>query len=254
MPLTMPRLGLTAVMAPALAASLFAACVAGGPASPSFGSAQAPTPEPSTSGTTAPTATSSASPAASPSSGGSDLDRVPTACISIGADDCRRVVAEVSGQLPSSTAPTYVQVGPFFCEDPAGCAPSLADRSEGDVTIEPGAGALSWHVRAAAGGGPLTFTQQDAMGVRVVPESAPPVTAGVRPFTLGHCGIWSGIDVGGSWWDPVGPVDGDHSDSANEVDGTLAILDPDRATFTSKNGFTIQLVRRDGQKFLPFCM
>ena len=33
-----------------------------------------------------------------------------------------------------------------------------------------------------------------------------------------------------------------------QVDGTLAILDPDHATFTSKGGLTVQLVRRDGRE------
>jgi hypothetical protein len=241
----------------AVAVLIVAACVDSSPAQPSFGSAQAPTPEPpTTTASTAPSDSPSESPSEvpSPSVAGTGLGAVPTACISIGADDCRRVVAEVSEQLPSGTAPNYLQIGPFFCEDPAGCAPSLADRAEGDVTIEAGAGALSWHVKAAPGGGQLTFTQQDAMGVRVGTESSPPITAGVRPFTLGHCGIWSGIDVGGSWWDPVGLVDGDHNDSVNEVDGTLSITDPNHATFTSKGGFTVQLLRRDGEKFLPFCM
>jgi hypothetical protein len=254
----MPRARLAALLA--TAALILAGCVDSGPASPSFGSAQAPTPAPSASATPAPSESSSPSASeapsgpASPSTAASGLDTVPTACISIGADDCRRVLAEVGEQLPAGAAPIYAQIGPFFCEDPAGCAPSLADRPEGDVTIEAGAGAVSWHVKAAQGGGPLTFTQQDAMGVRVGPESQPPVTAGVRPFTLGHCGIWSGIDVGGSWWDPVGLVDGDHPDSANEVAGTLSIADPDHATFTSKNGWTVQLVRRDGEKFLQLCM
>jgi hypothetical protein len=254
----MPGARLAAVLA--IVALTLGACAANGPASPSLGSAQAPTPGPSgtASETSAPSESPSERPSDSPtesaSPAGTGLRTVPTACISIGADDCRRVVAEIGEQLPSGTAAVYVQVGPFFCEDPAGCAPSLADRAEGDVTIEAGAGALSWHVKADPGGGPLTFARQDAMGVRVGTESLPPVTAGVRPFTLGHCGLWSGIDVGGSWWDPVGPVDGDHSDSVNEVEGTLAILDPDHATFTSKNGFTVQLVRREGEKFLPYCM
>ena len=45
-----------------------------------------------------------------------------------------------------------------------------------------------------------------AFGVLLGPTSQGPVTAGARPFSLGHCGLWSGIDVGGSWWDPVGQV------------------------------------------------
>ncbi len=85
------------------------------------------------------------------------------------------------------------------------------------------------------------------------PSSPPPAGLGPRPFSLGHCGLWSGIDVGGSWWDPVGGVDGDHPDAINAADGTMAIIDPEHAIFTSKGGLTVQLLRRDGEKYLPMC-
>jgi hypothetical protein len=49
-------------------------------------------------------------------------------------------------------------------------------------------------------------------------------------------------------------IDGDHPAAINSADGTLAILDLDRATFTSDTGFTVQLVRRDGPKGFPGCM
>ena len=210
--------------------------------------APSPTAEPS------PSSTPSASASASPSAGTIDLGAIPTACIGLGAADCQRVIAEIGELVPPGTAATYIQVGPFGCADAQPCAPTLTGRPEGDVTIEAGVGALSWHIKAAAGGGPLTIDQQDAFGVLVAPTSQGPVTAGARPFTLGHCGLGSGIDAGGSWWDPVGQVDGDHPDAINAAEGILAITDPDNATFTSTGGFTVQLVRRDGEKYLPACM
>jgi len=103
-------------------------------------------------------------------------------------------------------------------------------------------------------GGKLTIERQDAFLMALEPTSQPPLNPGVRRFTLGHCGLWSGIDVGGSWWDPIGLIDGDHPAAINSADGTLAILDLDRATFTSDTGFTVQLVRRDGPKGFPGCM
>jgi hypothetical protein len=214
------------------------AAVPSAPASTSPSSGSPDTPVPS----------ESASPPA-----GIDLSAVPMACIGLGAEDCVRIVAEVAELVPAGTTPTYLQVGPFGCPDTEGCPRTLLARPQGDITIEAGPGALSWHVTAAAGGADLTFEQQDAFGVLVAPSSQPPVIPGPRAFTLGHCGLWSGIDVGGSWWDPVGQVDGDHADAINAAEGTLAILDPDRATFTSKGGLTIQLVRHPGQKYLPLC-
>ena len=207
-------------------------------ATPSFESTQSPTPEPSVS--TEPT--------------GIDLTRVPTACINLGPEDCRRIVAEIAELIPAGPAPIYLQVGPFGCVEGGGCARTLAARPQGDVTIEAGSGAFSFHVTAAAGGGKLTIERQDALLISVEPQSLPPAAPGPRPFTLGHCGLWSGIDAGGSWWDPIGTIDGDHPAAINSADGTLVILDQDRATFTSKTGFTVQLVRRDGPKGLPGCM
>ena len=191
-------------------------------------------------------------PAGSAEPTGSDLTTVPTACIGLGADDCRRVVAQVAMIVPPGSAVTYIQVGPFGCAAGQGCGPSLAERPQGDVTLEAGVGALSYHVTVSSGS-ELTIERQDAFGVLLGPESQPPLTAGARPFSLGHCGLWSGIDSGGSWWDPVGAVDGDHPDAINAADGTLSIQDPDHGTFTSNAGLTVQLVRHEGDKYLPLC-
>ncbi|MFP5342748.1 MAG: hypothetical protein ACLGIJ_07490, partial [Candidatus Limnocylindria bacterium] len=75
-----------------------------------------------------------------------------------------------------------------------------------------------------------------------------------RPFQLGHCGMFSGVDVDGSYWDPIGPISFTSGEAVNETPGILTITGPDRATFTAPGGFTVQLVRHDGPKFLPFCM
>lgn len=208
---------------------------------------------PSPSATAAPSTAPSTSPAESAAPSGIDLSTIPTACFGLGADDCRRVVAQLSTILPAGSAVTYIQVGPFGCAAGQGCAPSLVERPQGDVTLEAGAGALSYHVTVTADGAEIGMERQDAFGVLLGPTSQAPITAGARPFSLGHCGLWSGIDAGGSWWDPVGPVDGDHPDAINAADGTLTVLDPDHATFTSRGGFTVQLQRHEGAKYLPLC-
>jgi hypothetical protein len=237
----MPRGRLVTLLV--LATLTLGAC-ATGTATPSFESTQAPTPA----------LTPSSVPSDSTSPTGVDLSGVPTACVNLGMDDCRRILAETSELIPAGITPRYIQVGPFGCLEGGGCARSLAARPQGDITIEADGGAVSFHITAAAGGGQLTIERQDAFLMAIEPQSRPPVTPGPRPFTLGHCGLWSGIDVGGSWWDPIGLIDGDHPNAINSADGTLLILDPDRATFTSNSGFTVQLVRRDGQKGLPGCM
>ena len=180
------------------------------------------------------------------------LEGVPTACVGLGEADCRRVVAQVTTLLTADDPRIgYVQVGPFGCPVVEGCPTTLVARPEGDITLESAGGALAFHIKVANGN--LDAQRQEASGIVVPPTSRPPVPGGPQPFTLGHCGLWSGIDHGGNWWDPVGLIDYDHGDAINAAAGTIAPVGPDRAVFTSRNGFVVQLVRRNGPKFLPFC-
>ena len=92
------------------------------------------------------------------------------------------------------------------------------------------------------------------MGVAVEPTSSSPVAAGPLPYTLGHCGVFSGIDIDGSWWDPVGPISMDSGEAINATPGTVTFTDPDHATFVTPGGFSLRLLRHAGAKLLPFCM
>ena len=180
------------------------------------------------------------------------LEDVPTACVGLGEADCRRVVAQVTTLLTADDPRIgYVQVGPFGCPTGLGCPTTLVARPEGDISLESAGGAVGFHIKVTNGN--LDAQRQEASGVVLPPTSRPPVPGGPQPFALGHCGLWSGIDHGGSWWDPVGRIDYDHGDAINAAEGTISPVGQDRAIFTSKAGFTVQLVRRNGPKFLPFC-
>jgi hypothetical protein len=207
---------------------------------------------PPTAALSAPSATTDPAPTPSEDQQGATLEGVPAACVGLGEQDCRRVVAHVASLL-SADDPTigYVQVGPFGCAAGQGCPTTLAARPEGDISLEFDGGALSFHVRVTDG--TLQAQRQEVFGVVLPPTSLPPAPGGPQPFTLGHCGLFSGIDLGGSWWDPVGVVDYDHGDAINAAEGTFAPLGPDRAIFTSEAGFSVQLVRRLGPKYLPLC-
>lgn len=181
-----------------LAAAFSLGACATSTASPSTGSAPATTPSADGSRATAPSGSARPSAAETPLGSGPDLTSVPTACIGLGADDCRRVIAQAATIVPAGSAVTYIQVGPFGCAAGVGCAPSLAERPQGDITLEAGVGALSYHVTVSVGGAELTINRQDAFGVLLGPESQAPVTAGARPLTLGHCGLWSGWQLVGS--------------------------------------------------------
>lgn len=180
------------------------------------------------------------------------LEGVPTACVGLGEPDCRRVIAHVTTLLTRDDPEIgYVQVGPFGCPAGGGCPTTLTARPEGDLSLEFAGRALSFHVKLTDGN--LDARRQETFGIELPPSSRPPVPGGPQPYTLGHCGLYSGIDHGGSWWDPVGLVDYDHPDAINAAEGTIATVGPDRAIFTSKAGFTVQLVRRNGPKYLPLC-
>ena len=182
------------------------------------------------------------------------LTGVPTACYGLGVEDCQRVVDHVATELDASGPPVrYVQVGPFGCAAGGRCPTTLAARPEGDVTLEAGDGAFSFHVVAKPGVLALDVARQDAFGISLAPSSTPPLTVGAQRVALGHCGLWSGIDVGGSWWDPVGAVDADHPDAINAAEGSLTVVDADHATYTSRGGLTVQLLRHPGPKYLPLC-
>ena len=241
---TMPLAGLTRGPLLAACSLLLVACAAAG------GSA----PPPATSSTgPGVTASPSSSPQATPASvGGVALDGVPTGCYGLGEGDCRRVREHVATLLTAADPPAvYIQIGPFGCAAGEACPTTLDARPEGDVTVESGGGAVSFHVKSD--GGVLEAVRQEAFGVSLPPTTTPPLPAGLRPFALGHCGLWSGVDVGGTWWDPIGFVDSDHGDAINAADGTILLVGPDRMRFTSKGGLAVQLVRHAGPKYLPLC-
>lgn len=229
------RAPLTAVLA-LVAALVLTACVGTGPGG---------------SGTSGPPPSSeTAAPSDGPLEGA--FGNVPTACLGLGEDDCRRVLGHVAA-VSTATDPRvrYLQVGPFGCAAGGGCPTSLVARPEGDVTIETASGTIGFHVKAV--GDRVEVIAQERFGIDLAPTSSLPLPIVPQSFALGHCGLWSGVDLGGSWWDPVGVIDSDHADAINAAEGTIALTGPDRATFTSKGGLVVQLVRRDGQKFLPLC-
>lgn len=212
----------------------------------------------------APTAPSAAPPSSPPTASPSPatapeptpvvgaLGNAPVACLGLGESDCRGVAGQVATLIGAADPRIrYVQIGPFGCADGAGCPTTLDARPEGDVLIETAGGVLGFHVKAT--GGSLDVRAQEAFVIDLAPSSRPPLAPLPQPLTLGHCGLWSGVDVGGSWWDPVGVIDSDHGDAINASEGTFTPVGIDRATFTSRNGFVVQLVRRDGMKALPLC-
>ena len=239
-------------------AGLVAAC-GGGPAAaaltaPPVTGAEGSTPgSPSPSGAAAAPA-ASAAPSSDPGRGGLGPD-VLTACLTLAADDCERARGFAATTLePTDPAVVYVQVGPFGCATGEHCATTLLTRPEGDVTLEFADGTSAAVHLTVAPDGSFEATRDPGFGMSLPPTSPPGLELGRMDFTLGHCGIFSGIDLDGSWWDPVGPISMDDGEAVNPTAGIIAFTDADHATFLAPGGLTVQLVRRDGPKVLPPCM
>jgi hypothetical protein len=226
-----------------LLATLAAGC-GGGPAQSAGPTADA---------ATAPASSPAAAPSTSPA--GAFIDpSVPYGCFGLGDRDCATVLEAAAAALGPADAPvSYVQVGPFGCPAGQGCESSLLARPAGGVVLElVDAPPVELSVELL-GDGSLNVERAEGFMVSVEPSSAPGGLLGPTSFSLGHCGLGSGIDIDGSWWDPVGLVNSDHGDAINAAEGTIAPVGPNQATFTSKGGFSVALVRHRGVKHLPLC-
>lgn len=197
------------------------------------------------SGTSQPAASSGSAPSIDPA--------VVHACLGLDEPDCARALEAAAAALPAGTPVVYVEVGPFTCQAANPCDTVLAARPSGQVTFEPVTGdPIAVQVTFQADG---TFgaAVREAFTVKLGPSSRPGQLGAPLPFTLGHCGLGSGIDVDGAWWDPVGFVNIDHGDAINAAQGTFVAVGPNHATFTSAGGLTVELQRRAGEKHLPLC-
>jgi hypothetical protein len=97
----------------------------------------------------------------------------------------------------------------------------------------------------------------------LMPTSATGVTVGVAfPWALGHCGLYSPVDLDGTFWDPIGGVDTDLGPidtedelgeliNASEVEALL--VQPDRLDLRSPLGTVVVLVRHEGPGEYPGC-
>jgi hypothetical protein len=85
----------------------------------------------------------------------------------------------------------------------------------------------------------------------------------IFPFSLGHCGLGSPVDVDQSLWDPIGandaqggPVDTDVEigELINATSGEAIIVGANRLDFRTPSGIVVVFVRLDGPRGYPGCM
>ena len=79
-------------------------------------------------------------------------------------------------------------------------------------------------------------------------------------FSLGHCGLFSPVDLDGSFWDAVEGHDADgrpidlrtHVEMINATSGLIAVVG-DEARFRTDSGLVVRFERVFGSKEFPAC-
>ena len=170
-----------------------------------------------------------------------------------GAPDCELVAAKVVAHLPAARGtPFSILVRFIVCPDV--CAFPRGGWKDGAVTVE-----------YSDEGEPIELSfrgppeapdfEPVAMTWTGRKEPASPRVDGLGPFpfTLGHCGLLWFVDFDGSFWIPVGLVDGRAAAVNNAEAGEMLLLGPDRAQFRGESGFTVELARFPGPKHVWVC-
>lgn len=163
---------------------------------------------------------------------------------------CQAMVEGAAESLVAADGrPLWAEVGTADCDGP--CMPGLAGSHRSRVTIElDGATAIS--VMVELRDGQVTGTDRlDTPLIARRPESGPAPGPQVA-IELGHCGLASGIDVDGSFWNPIGLV-AQHPDAINAARGTFSLIDSRLAALRTEGGLLVQLVRHGGPKHFPAC-
>lgn len=175
-------------------------------------------------------------------------------CLSIDQGECEFVAAQVLARVPDDRgAPFGIIVHLHGCPNQVPCPKTLAVR-EGRITVE-------WADR----GEPLEMSvvgppQAPVFGAvpmawsgLIEPSSGRVAGTGPFPFDLGHCGLSWQVDFDGSFWLPIGQVDGGASPIINNDSGQMHLLGPNIVEYRNAEGFAATLARFPGPKHLWLC-
>ncbi len=175
-------------------------------------------------------------------------------CISIEEGECLLVAEHAAAALPAARGPAFsIQVQLFGCANAAPCPRTLAAR-EGRATVEYAGGGDP--IPLSVAGPPQSPNVQLGEGTWSEPvQASSPRVGGIGPFPfeLGHCGLSHVVDFDGSFWLPLGQVDGDASGMINAERGQMLLLGPNVAQFQGESGFIAQLARFPGAKRFWLC-
>jgi hypothetical protein len=176
-------------------------------------------------------------------------------CMSIEAAECLFVAERVVAALPAARGrPFAVEITLFPCDRNVDCPRSLAARAGRALVEYPGGGEpIDLRLSGPPQDPEIVLQENHVWSEPVQPTSARVNGPGPFPFDLGHCGLSHVIDFDGSFWVPLGPVDGDASGMINSESGQMRLLAPNLAVYVGAGGFTAQLARFPGPKRFFLC-
>jgi hypothetical protein len=101
--------------------------------------------------------------------------------------------------------------------------------------------------------GPNDGTIFDPLSARIEPATA-------YRYSLGHCGLFSPVDLDGSFWDPIDGVTSDGApldfdadgEMINATAGVVVVIGPE-ARFRTESGAIVRFARHEGAKEFPGC-
>ena len=176
-------------------------------------------------------------------------------CLSISDAECRFLAQHVLDVLPPERGrPFAIEIQLHKCENPDIPCPQTLDARQGKAVVEftDGDEPIDLFLQ-----GPSLAPQIEPIDTFYLglsqPSSERVVGAGPFPYDMGHCGVTHVVDFDGSYWVPIGQVDGDHPTIINAESGSMRLLNPSLAEFRGDSGFTVQLARFPGPKHFWGC-
>ncbi len=211
------------------------------------GSAASPTSPPSVAAT--PTASEAAPPeTAAPR-------ELVLGCLSVSEAECRFLAQAILPTLPAERGvPFSIQIQLFRCENPDIPCPQTLDVRQGKAVVEftDGEKPIDLSLRGPSLAPSIAPIDTFYLGLSQ-PSSPRVVGGGPFPYDMGHCGLTHVVDFDGSYWVPIGQVDGDHPTVINAESGSMLLLNPNLAEFHGASGFMVQLARFPGPKHFWGC-
>ncbi len=175
-------------------------------------------------------------------------------CLSIEQPECEAVAQAAVARAPAARGgPFAITVYLYGCPNDGPCPRTLAAR-EGKVTLECTDGDEPIDLSVTGPPDAPRFAVVDtAWSGLQQPSSARAEGPGPFDFELGHCGLTWQVDFDGSFWVPVGQVDGDASGAINAERGKMLLLGPNVARYAGETGFLATLARFPGPKHVWLC-